>query len=216
MGYDFASFLEQEGSRDYVLGELLRLSSTLKPPKEYAFNTALVCYDPASDRFTFGHDLELDKEFVLSRSELRAAIRREIAGGLEEPPGATASSVAELPSTVQLMWALALLCLPAEYQQRFLEQIGTAPSTDELAMELAEAMMPWRPALADGSDVPVLVTLALPIDELLTQVSGEPEDVWHVRALSTSVMWRQVRELAAECLIAVDPTTRASRHSRLR
>ncbi|MGZ3140624.1 hypothetical protein ACVDFE_01190 [Lentzea chajnantorensis] len=83
------------------------------------------------------------------------------------------------------------LALPASAQRAHLESIGTAPSTDELALEFDDVRRhPVPPAAGPFVDR---------IDTLLETMSG-PGPVWHVTSLPTAAQWAELRLLAAELL----------------
>ena len=84
------------------------------------------------------------------------------------------------------------LAKPASQQAEYLKSIGTAPSTDELALEFDDLRhkCPTEPAA---------VALTERIDALLEAMSG-PGPLWHTDSLATAPEWAEVRALAADLL----------------
>lgn len=96
----------------------------------------------------------------------------------------------------RLTGALQRLAAPAHEQRRWLEEIGTAPLLDELALEFDDALKsPEGEAVA--SRVPEKIRC---LDEHLLSFSGPSyERLWKVDAL-TAPEWEEVRRLARNAL----------------
>jgi hypothetical protein len=92
---------------------------------------------------------------------------------------------------VPLTDAVRRLALSAPQQVEYLRSIGTAPSTDELALEFDDLRHLGHPADA--------APLVERIDGLLEAMSG-PGPLWHVDALDVAPEWAELRLLAAELL----------------
>ena len=98
--------------------------------------------------------------------------------------------------SLNLLQAVRRLAASPEGQQAYLRQLGTAPSTDELALEFSDALMLEKGLLDD-----VVRAAAVQLDEQLAGMSGpQHEELWTLAALHTSEEWARVRELAAETL----------------
>lgn len=88
------------------------------------------------------------------------------------------------------------LSSPSESQTAWLEQLGTAPSSDELAMEFDDVYQVTRLRMEGRAG-----ELADELNGLLDAMSGEEnEHLWTVEALASEAEWERVRESAAELL----------------
>lgn len=100
----------------------------------------------------------------------------------------------------QFRHALERLASPAAVQESYLQQLGTTPSADELALEFSDALGVLRDELdaaARGA--------ALRLDWYLEGISGsENTEIWTVAALHTAPEWEHVRELASFVLRSLD------------
>jgi hypothetical protein len=99
-------------------------------------------------------------------------------------------------SNLLLVSALRNLAASADEQAAYLCDLGVAPSCDELALGLEDALK--QPGLP-----PELEAAARDVDAQLTQMSG-PESVllWQVSSLKCAEAWDLVRRLAAKALDA--------------
>lgn len=105
--------------------------------------------------------------------------------------------------SVELRKAVERLAAAAGEQEAYLRQLGTTPSTDELALEFSDVLMVERGNLGEPAR-----TAALLLDQYLTEISGaENADLWTVAALHGSAEWARIRRLAADVLQRIDEQT---------
>lgn len=108
----------------------------------------------------------------------------------------------------QLRWlrnVTQMLASPPSDQAKHLEDLGTAPSTDELALEFSDACA-LVPELHRHSLVSTEAQEALKrVDDVLGSMSEGPSEVWTIDAL-TSAQWREVRVRANEALALLQAT----------
>jgi predicted Mrr-cat superfamily restriction endonuclease len=103
-------------------------------------------------------------------------------------------------TTGVLVSALRNLAASAEKQAAYLDELGVAPSCDELALDLEDAL---------GKGLPPEVEAAVnQVNAQLDEMSGEENAaLWHVDALKSAEEWEIVRRLAAEALDACAQTS---------
>lgn len=102
-----------------------------------------------------------------------------------------------------LLRAVGRLALPAEAQERWLIDLGTSPSADELALELGDIapLIPGFVAAGWLTDAQAAATAHLAAH--LEAMSGPGEaELWTTSALATDPRWAEARGLAAAALIA--------------
>jgi hypothetical protein len=96
----------------------------------------------------------------------------------------------------QLVDAVQRLAAPPGVQVRYLEELGVAPSADELALELDDV---WRAAVPELTDPQR--TAVERLDAALQELSGgDDETLWRVDALESDPHWDAVRRLARDAL----------------
>ena len=105
-----------------------------------------------------------------------------------DPPG--------VPSLVNFVKAIGRLAMPAEQQVAYLEDIGTAPSADELALEFDEGFVLLPTFVERGWLSAHDAKIAAAIDESLGRMSGE-QGPWDIADLATAPEWQEIRRLAA-------------------
>lgn len=101
----------------------------------------------------------------------------------------------------QLIAALTRLARPATEQARYLEEIGTAPTADELALEL-EDFIPMLPtAVRDGAISDSQALAVKNVSDYLGSFSGfENAPLWEISELYRAPQWEEVRRLASTAL----------------
>lgn len=159
----------------------------------------------ASDSVTSGVD-DSDPELAV----LLEAARRATWDALEGPPHlrsgrfdpwtdlarpAEGSAYGRNGTPAVLQDALTHLALPAEQQRFVLRALGSAPSCDELGLQLDDAMQ-TPGAQRAGEARPELQPLLVALGHALTAL---PKDAWHVDALDGEE-WSRIRSLAARAL----------------
>ena len=88
------------------------------------------------------------------------------------------------------------LSSPSERQAAYLEELGTAPSSDELDMEFDDVYQAAKSRIEGRAR-----ELADELNGLLDSMSGEEkEHLWTVEALASEAEWERVREVAAALL----------------
>jgi hypothetical protein len=93
----------------------------------------------------------------------------------------------------ELRKVLIRLAADAMEQTRYLEEIGTAPCTDELALELDDLRYFWEQDARFSS--------VTELDAYLDSISGmENSEIWTTEALATRPEWTHVRALANAAL----------------
>lgn len=99
-----------------------------------------------------------------------------------------------------LIEALKTLAATPDEQRSYLVELGVEGLTDELALELDDAIKPlWHQFEALGVS-PLAVSELESLDKALVQMSGsENISLWRPAALDRSEWWA-VRRQAAECL----------------
>ena len=103
---------------------------------------------------------------------------------------------------VDLRAVLARLAAPAGEQVAYLEGLGVAPSADELALELADAVG-LLPGVVEAGLLPRRQAERIrALDRKLAAMSGQP-GLWSVTALEGHPDWAEVRRLAAA--LATEP-----------
>jgi hypothetical protein len=109
---------------------------------------------------------------------------------------------------MQLIKALKILANSKEEQINYLIELGTFPSTDELALQFDDAYRVFLGNLderqnADSFDDKTLKLLSN-IVSIFNVLSERKEDnVWNVSSLSGSY-WNQIRELSKETLMLIN------------
>ena len=101
-----------------------------------------------------------------------------------------------------LIKSIELLASNSDTQRKYLRDLGTFPSTDELALEFDDAYKPFIGQ--QGYDPTEIIAINLSkIDSLLDSYSKmEDKTIWLETSLDSN-LWTAVRELAAS--IHVDP-----------
>jgi hypothetical protein len=101
----------------------------------------------------------------------------------------------------QLVAALTRLALPASAQAAYLEKLGTAPSTDELVLELDDFLPMLPVAVSDGV---ISATQALAIKSVGDYADSfggsENAPLWEIGELYTAPQWEELRSLASTAL----------------
>lgn len=101
---------------------------------------------------------------------------------------------------IEVLAAIKRLAAPADEQENYLRQLGTAPLADELALEFSDAL-----GYQHGVLTPVALATARELDAQLTTMSGEHNaSLWTLDALHTASEWNRVRELAKRALTEQD------------
>lgn len=96
---------------------------------------------------------------------------------------------------------LSKLAAEPHKQIQYLEELGVAPSADELGLEFDDVantiqFLSSKAKLALGS-----------LDDKLSEMSGkEHEELWTTQALLNTKEWREVRQLAQAALAVLDET----------
>jgi hypothetical protein len=97
----------------------------------------------------------------------------------------------------RLQELLARLAAPAEEQIAHLQELGTWPSADELALELDDLVGFFPEARSRGELSEEEETLIRQVDDLLERMSGkEQAELWNVSQLASAKEWAEVRRLA--------------------
>lgn len=105
----------------------------------------------------------------------------------------------------RLVMALRHLTLPAPDQVAYLHGLGTAPSVDELALELDDVLGLVPEAIRSGSLSAQQADAVRAVVDRLDAFSGAGhEDLWDVSALSVAAEWQDVRRLSALALQTLD------------
>ena len=105
------------------------------------------------------------------------------------------------PLVEELFKALGRLAAPAADQIAYLQRLGTAPSADELALELDDVVFLLPKLLDEGRITWQQADLTRTIERKLLAMSGEQRShLWTVEALVTAEEWEDVRRLAAAAL----------------
>ena len=108
--------------------------------------------------------------------------------------------------------ALTNLASPAEQQIEYLERIGTAPSADELALELDDIIGVIRVYARKGLLSASAMSAIDRLDERLAAMSGPQQAVlWTVDALRIAEEWAGVRLLAADALARLEAEQQADK-----
>lgn len=96
----------------------------------------------------------------------------------------------------QFLSTVQRLAAPADEQEAYVRQLGTAPSTDELALEFSDALLVARGSLSEA-----VASAALRLDAYLAKISGSANtELWTILALYKAPEWMSVRQLAGEVL----------------
>lgn len=95
--------------------------------------------------------------------------------------------------------ALEHLSWPAERQRSYLQELGTSPSLDELALEFDDALRTVAGVFTDPSIDAETQRMLSSIDVSLTVMSNRSDepDRWDVRSLDENPRWVEIRKLAA-------------------
>ena len=97
--------------------------------------------------------------------------------------------------------SLELLASSAADQQEYLERLGSAPSVDELALELDDFVPMLPAAVRDGVLSEYQAAAIRQVSELTTSFSGaENAALWRVDQLASAWQWNEVRKLAQAAL----------------
>jgi hypothetical protein len=105
----------------------------------------------------------------------------------------------------QLLAALTRLALPASEQVRYLEEIGTAPNADELALELDDFIPMLPTAVRDGALSQGQALAIQNVSDYVDSFSG-PENAacWETSELYRAPPWEDLRRLAAAALALLE------------
>lgn len=111
------------------------------------------------------------------------------------------------PQLRRLQETLGRLAASADEQSSYLVRLGTAPSTDELALELDDLDGPLQILLEGGVVTPHAFEAVRRVRELLQAMSEDPpEGFWEVQSLASSFEWARIREQAAVALSCLGPS----------
>jgi hypothetical protein len=101
----------------------------------------------------------------------------------------------------QLIAALTRLALPAAEQARYLEGLGSAPSTDELALELDDFVPILPTAVRDGALSENQALAIKNVNDYAGSFSGPGNArLWEVSELYVAPEWEELRRLASTAL----------------
>jgi hypothetical protein len=105
----------------------------------------------------------------------------------------------------QLTAALTRLALPASEQVHYLEEIGTAPNTDELALELDDFIPMLPTAVRDGTLSKGQALAIKKVSDYVDSFSG-PENaaLWETSELYSAPQWEELRRLSATALALLE------------
>jgi hypothetical protein len=101
-----------------------------------------------------------------------------------------------------LLEAIERLADPAEQQIAWLQEVGTYPSADELALEFDDWFQLADQLVEAWIITPEAVDAMKPIDALLDEMSG-PKPFWSPEALTHAPEWEQIREHARQVLALI-------------
>jgi hypothetical protein len=105
----------------------------------------------------------------------------------------------------ELRDCLSRLAAPADQQTKYLQEIGVYPSADELALELHELVLLADSKLQEGEIAKSERDEIAGLDSKLAAISGpENASLWTAEALSSVPEWKEVRNLAKECLRLIE------------
>jgi hypothetical protein len=112
--------------------------------------------------------------------------------------------VVELTLSAKLKGAVSRLAAPATDQVRYLREIGTFPSADELALEFDDLIFSrWRlrTECMISDEAASLVEI---LNTKLDSFSGKAhEEEWDASALESSRNWAEVRQIAKQLLVVL-------------
>ena len=101
----------------------------------------------------------------------------------------------------QIERTLKVLASSAEDQQKYLERLGTAPSADELALELDDFVAMLPAAVRDGVLSEEQAAAVRRVNDFAGSFSGkENAALWRVDQLASASQWEEVRRLARVAL----------------
>ncbi len=101
----------------------------------------------------------------------------------------------------QIERTLNTLASSAEDQQKYLERSGTAPSADELALELDDFVPMLPSAVDDGVFSEEQAAAIRQLSDFTASFSGkENAALWRVDQLASASQWEEVRRLARKAL----------------
>ncbi len=102
--------------------------------------------------------------------------------------------------TPRLLESLIRLAATSDVQRDWLEAVGTAPLADELALELAEALAPYRHRMEELPFSDAAIETIMALDHHLESFSGQSNArLWDVESLDEPA-WIEARDLAARAL----------------
>jgi hypothetical protein len=112
-----------------------------------------------------------------------------------------------VPALVRFIRSVAVLALPAEGQERWLNSFGLpgeAAIADELAQEFDDRFL-LLPQFVELGWIPENVAEQLrELNSLLAAMSGpENAHIWEISALGTNDVWDKVRNHATNILLAI-------------
>lgn len=101
---------------------------------------------------------------------------------------------------------------PAWRQVAYLRRLGVHPSVDELALDFHELALLAASCAARGELTGAEAELVARLDAKLDAMSGtDRAELWTPDALASAPEWDDVRELACECLKALQRDAPAAR-----
>jgi hypothetical protein len=121
----------------------------------------------------------------------------------------------------ELERTLGLLASPASKQIAYLRKLGTAPETDELALEFDDVAGVVQTLISEGYITASQGQAIGEVDRILGQMSDQHDpSLWIESALSTTECWNKVRQAAKDALASLKsgvptliPPTRDDGHS---
>ena len=101
----------------------------------------------------------------------------------------------------QLIAALQRLALGPSEQASYLVRLGTAPSSDELALELDDFIQMLPAAVSDGALSQEEALAIKNVSDYADSFSGpENAQLWEISQLYTAPQWEELRRLASTAL----------------
>ena len=101
----------------------------------------------------------------------------------------------------QIEKSLEILASSAADQQKYLEGLGSAPSADELALELEDFVVMLPAAVRDGALSEEQAAVIRQVSDFTASFSGrENVALWRVDQLGSTWQWSEVRRLARAAL----------------
>lgn len=101
----------------------------------------------------------------------------------------------------KLMSLLNVLASNSAKQIEYLQKLGTAPSTDELSLELDDMMWVLDEGLSKGRLSERQVMAIKSISMIFDKMSeSDDKSIWDISALGKAEEWKKLRESAKEAL----------------